>query len=110
MKQWALAAALALPATALAQFACRMDLGHHGWIERLAQRAITVGVRLEVADVADIPTHASQMRQAMQQALRIPREAARAHAQRFGWDEAARLFRGHLVPARAVHVAHAVSG
>ena len=50
------------------------------------------------------------LRQAVQQALRIPREAARAHAQRFGWDEAARLFRGHLVPARAVHVAHAVSG
>ena len=60
-----------LPATALAQFACRMDLGHHGWIERLAQRAITVGVRLEVADVADIPTHASQMRQAMQQVERL---------------------------------------
>jgi ATP-dependent DNA helicase DinG len=60
-----------LPATALAQFACRMDLGHHGWIERLAQRAIAVGVRLEVMDVADIPTHASQMRQAMQQVERL---------------------------------------
>jgi ATP-dependent DNA helicase DinG len=60
-----------LPATALAQFACRMDLGHHAWAERLAQRAVRVGVRLEVTEVADIPTHASQMRQALQQVERI---------------------------------------
>ena len=60
-----------LPATALAQFACRMDLGHHAWVERLAQRAVRVGVRLEVTEVADIPTHASQMRQALQQVERL---------------------------------------
>ena len=60
-----------LPATALAQFACRMDLGRHGWAERLAQRAVRVGVLLEVTDVADIPGHASQMRQAMQQVERL---------------------------------------
>ena len=52
----------------------------------------------------------TDLRQAVQQALRIPREEARAHAQRFGWDEAARLFRGHLVPARGAAVAQAVAG
>jgi len=60
-----------LPAIALAQFACRMDLGRHAWVERLAQRALRVGVRLEVTEVADIPTHASQMRQALQQVERL---------------------------------------
>ncbi|RZL54110.1 MAG: ATP-dependent DNA helicase DinG [Variovorax sp.] len=60
-----------LPATALAQFACRMDLGRHAWAERLAQRAVRVGVLLEVTDVADIPGHALQMRQALQQVERL---------------------------------------
>ena len=60
-----------LPATALAQFACRMDLGRHAWAERLAQRAVRVGVLLEVTEVADIPTHAAQMRQALQQVERL---------------------------------------
>ncbi len=60
-----------LPATALAQFGCRMDLGRHGWAERLAQRAVRVGVRFEVTEVADIPTHASQMRQALQETERL---------------------------------------
>lgn len=63
-----------LPATALAQFACRMDLGRHAWAERLAQRAVRVGVRLEVTEVADIPMHASQMRQALQQVERLVME------------------------------------
>ena len=60
-----------MPATALAQFACRMDLGRHAWAERLAQRAVRVGVLLEVTEVADIPTHAAQMRQALQQVERL---------------------------------------
>jgi ATP-dependent DNA helicase DinG len=63
-----------LPATALAQFACRMDLGRLGWAERLAQRAVRVGVMLQVTDVADLPGHASQMRQAMQQVERLVME------------------------------------
>jgi ATP-dependent DNA helicase DinG len=60
-----------LPATALAQFGCRMDLGQHGWAERLARRAVRVGVRFEVTEVADIPTHAAQMRQALQDTERL---------------------------------------
>ena len=46
---------------------------------------------------------------AVQQALVIRRSDARAHAQRFGWDVAARQFRGHLVPAREV-MRHALAG
>ena len=60
-----------LPATALAQFACRMDLGRHGWAEQLARRAVRVGVRFEVTEVADVPTHAAQMRQALQETERL---------------------------------------
>ena len=60
-----------LPATALAQFGCRMDLGRHGWVERLAQRAVRVGVRFEVTEVADVPMHAAQMRQALQETERL---------------------------------------
>ena len=60
-----------LPATALAQFGCRMDLGRHGWAERLAQRAVRVGVRFEVTEVADVPQHAAQMRQALQDTERL---------------------------------------
>lgn len=38
--------------------------------------------------------------QAVEAALRIERHAARAHAERFGWDAATELFRGFLVPAK----------
>lgn len=60
-----------LPATALAQFACRMDLGSNVWVERLAQRAVRIGVRLEVTEVADIPQHAARMRAALQDVQRL---------------------------------------
>ncbi|RZM02179.1 MAG: ATP-dependent DNA helicase DinG [Variovorax sp.] len=92
-----------LPATALAQFACRMDLGHHGWIERLAQRAVAVGVRLEVMDVADIPGHAAQVRQAMQQVERLVMdlygETLRATADTGRGPGCARVPRGELPEA-----------
>lgn len=42
----------------------------------------------------------SDLQHAVHKALAIPRAAAREHAQRFSWDAAARMFRGHLVPAR----------
>ncbi|RYF53986.1 MAG: ATP-dependent DNA helicase DinG, partial [Comamonadaceae bacterium] len=60
-----------LPAIALGQFGCRMDLGEHAWVERLAQRAMRVGVRMEVSDVADIPAHAARMREALQDTERL---------------------------------------
>lgn len=60
-----------LPAIALGQFGCRMDLGEHAWVERLAQRAMRVGVRMEVSEVADIPAHAMRMREALQETERL---------------------------------------
>ena len=39
------------------------------------------------------------LRQAVTDALQIERVAARQHAERFGWEAAADLFRGYLVPA-----------
>lgn len=41
----------------------------------------------------------TDLRQAVRQALDIPRQAARTHAERFDWGVAARQFRGFLVPA-----------
>ena len=52
----------------------------------------------------------TDLRHAVQQALRIPRADARAHAQRFGWDAAARLFREYLVPARPATLAQPAAG
>ena len=40
--------------------------------------------------------------QAVQAALQIDRASARAHAERFGWEPAADLFRGFLVPAKTL--------
>lgn len=40
----------------------------------------------------------ANLRQAWQQALAMPRAAARARAQRFGWDHAAAVFTSYLVP------------
>ncbi|WP_225781911.1 ATP-dependent DNA helicase DinG [Xenophilus sp. Marseille-Q4582] len=60
-----------LPGIALGQFGCRMDLGEHAWVERLAQRAMRVGVRMEVGEVADIPAHAMRMREALQETERL---------------------------------------
>jgi ATP-dependent DNA helicase DinG len=44
-----------LPATALDQFACSMDLSRITWIDRLASRGLRIGALLEVEEVADIP-------------------------------------------------------
>ncbi len=56
--------------------------------------------------LADLPGHpcggvmSTDLGQAIRDALGIPREAARAHAQRFDWDHATRLFASFLVPSR----------
>ncbi len=42
----------------------------------------------------------NELRAACLRALDIPREAARAHALRFSWAEAARQFAEHLRPVR----------
>ncbi|MBY0411788.1 MAG: ATP-dependent DNA helicase DinG, partial [Burkholderiaceae bacterium] len=60
-----------LPAIALAQFACSMDLSRITWIERLSSRGLRIGGLLEVEEIADIPRHAAQLRQTMQDLARI---------------------------------------
>ena len=60
-----------LPATALDQFACSMDLSRLTWIDRLASRGLRIGQLVEVADIADIPRHASQLRQHLQDLARL---------------------------------------
>jgi glycosyltransferase involved in cell wall biosynthesis len=42
----------------------------------------------------------TDLQRAWQQAFHVPREAARARAELFGWDHAAAVFESHLVPAR----------
>jgi ATP-dependent DNA helicase DinG len=60
-----------LPATALDQFACSMDLSRITWIERLSSRGLRIGALLEVEEIADIPKHAAQLRQTLQDLARI---------------------------------------
>ncbi|MDZ7865061.1 ATP-dependent DNA helicase DinG [Acidovorax sp.] len=59
-----------LPATALDQFACSMDLSRVTWIERLASRGLRIGALLEVEEIADIPKHSGQLRQTLQDLAR----------------------------------------
>jgi ATP-dependent DNA helicase DinG len=60
-----------LPATALDQFACSADLSRLTWIDRLSSRALRIGTLVEVSEVADIPRHASQLRQHLQDLARL---------------------------------------
>ena len=60
-----------LPATALDQFACSMDLSRLNWIDRLASRSLRIGQLVQVPDIADIPRHASQLRQHLQDLARL---------------------------------------
>lgn len=63
-----------LPATALDQFAGDMDLSRLGWIDRLASRALRVNTVAEVEELADVPSHAGQLRQHMQELARLVME------------------------------------
>ena len=60
-----------LPSTALAQFAGEMNVSSLAWINQLASRALRVGQLLQVEEIADIPTHASRLRSALQNIERI---------------------------------------
>lgn len=60
-----------LPATALQQFACSMDLSRLQWIDRLASRSLRIGQEMQVSEIADIPRHASQLRQHLQDLARL---------------------------------------
>ncbi|MHA7602415.1 ATP-dependent DNA helicase DinG [Alicycliphilus sp. T452] len=60
-----------LPATALDQFACEMDLSRLTWIDKLASRALRIGQLVEVEEIADIPNHAARLRAALQDLARL---------------------------------------
>ena len=63
-----------LPSTALDQFAGEMDLSRLTWIDKLASRALRVNQVTEVEELADVPKHASQLRQQMQELARLVME------------------------------------
>lgn len=91
-----------LPGTALGQFAGEMDLSRLGWIDKLASRALRVNTVAEVQELADIPAHASQLRQQLQELARLVMEhyAEPLKARKDGWGPArARVPRGILPPA-----------
>ncbi len=88
-----------LPATALDQFACSMDLSRITWIERLSSRGLRIGALLEVEEIADIPKHAAQLRQTLQDLARIVMDVygAQLKSQPNAWGPArVRAPRGEL--------------
>ena len=88
-----------LPTTALQQFACSMDLSRITWIERLASRGLRIGALLEVEEIADIPKHAAQLRQTLQDLARIVMDVygAALKSQKDTWGPArVRVPRGEL--------------
>lgn len=88
-----------LPATALDQFACSMDLSRITWIERLSSRGLRIGALLEVEEIADIPRHAAQLRQTLQDLARIVMDVygAALKSQKDTWGPArVRVPRGEL--------------
>ena len=60
-----------LPATALDQFACEMDLSRLTWLDKLASRALRIGQLVEVEEIADIPNHTARLRAALQDLGRL---------------------------------------
>jgi ATP-dependent DNA helicase DinG len=88
-----------LPATALDQFACSMDLSRITWIERLSSRGLRIGALLEVEEIADIPKHSAQLRQTLQDLARIVMDVYGAvlKSQKDTWGPArVRVPRGEL--------------
>lgn len=60
-----------LPATALDQFACSMDLSRLTWIDHLTSRCAKMASLIEVPQGADIPGHASRLRQGLHDVARL---------------------------------------
>ncbi|WP_027014279.1 ATP-dependent DNA helicase DinG [Comamonas composti] len=101
-----------LPATALDQFAGDMDLSRLGWIDKLTSRALRVNALVEVEELADLPSHASQLRQQLQELARLIMEthADELKGQSSNWGPArVRVPRGMLAEpllAPLGHIAH----
>ncbi len=79
-----------LPATALDQFAHSMDLSRLTWVDRLASKAVRTGGLLAVAEVADIPKHAAQVKQRVQDVARLVMHHHGAELRGEGLAEASR--------------------
>lgn len=92
-----------LPKTALAQFACEMDLSHLAWLSQLASRALRVSAQVPVDDDTDLAAASSRLRVALQDAERLvidlygtPLREATARPTGHGASHRARLPRGQL--------------
>lgn len=87
-----------LPSTALEQFAGEMDLSRLQWIDKLTSRALRVGTMVEVEELADVPAHAAQLRQNLQELARLVMEhyGETLKGQRDSWGPA------RVRPARGV--------
>jgi len=100
-----------LPATALAQFACEMDLSRLAWIDKLASRALRIGQLVEVEEIADIPNHTARLRAALQDLARLALDVygeplrapapGRARLAAGGMPGRARVAGGALIPEMA---------
>jgi ATP-dependent DNA helicase DinG len=60
-----------LPATALDQFACSMDLSRTNWLDRLAARVVRIGGLVNVSEVADVYRLSSQLKQTLSDLSRL---------------------------------------
>ncbi|MEB2347705.1 MAG: ATP-dependent DNA helicase DinG [Comamonadaceae bacterium] len=60
-----------LPKTALAQFACEMDLSHLAWLGQLASRALRVSAQVATGDATDVAACSAHLRAALQDAERL---------------------------------------
>jgi ATP-dependent DNA helicase DinG len=60
-----------LPATALDQFACSMDLSRTNWLDRLAARVVRIGGLVNVSEVADVYRLSSQLKQTLADLSRL---------------------------------------
>ncbi|MFI5445694.1 ATP-dependent DNA helicase DinG [Polaromonas sp. UC242_47] len=90
-----------LPAVALDQFSASMDLSRNTWLDTLATRARRIGGLMTVAEAADVPRFAAQLRQGL---LDISRLVMDLYGQAFKdargthGPARARLPRGRLPP------------
>ncbi len=97
-----------LPKTALAQFACEMDISHLAWLQQLASRALRVSTQVQVDDATDLAACGSRLRMALQDAERLvidlygmpmPMHDALAQAPGPGASHRARVPQGQLPEA-----------
>ncbi len=88
-----------LPATALEQFACAMDLSRTNWVDKLATRVVRIGGLVNVSEVADVYRLSSQLKQTLLDLSRLVMDlyGAQLNEQKGTWGPArARVPQGVL--------------